>query len=84
MMAQTETDTVYYKEYDKVFKGVSESRGLTLDFGDGTTAIWNVKEDKVDTGNVHEDGVYYSLQGTRVQNPSKGLYILNGKKVLIK
>ncbi|MBR6842040.1 MAG: hypothetical protein IKM77_07065 [Prevotella sp.] len=60
------------------------SRGLSLDFGDGTTAIWSVKEDKVDTGNVREDGVYYTLQGTRVQNPSKGLYILNGKKVIVK
>lgn len=60
------------------------SRGITLDFGDGTTAILNVISDKVDTGNVREDGVYYTLQGTRVQNPSKGLYILNGKKVIVK
>ena len=60
------------------------SRGITLDFGDGTTAILDVMNDKVDTGNAREDGVYYTLQGTRVQNPSKGLYILNGKKVLIK
>ncbi len=82
--------TVYYhrlaahKAYLEISAGVSESRGLTLDFGDGTTAIWNVKEDKVDTGNVREDGVYYTLQGTRVQNPTKGLYVVNGKKVIIK
>lgn len=62
----------------------SQSRGITLDFGDGTTTILDVMSDKVDTGNVREDGVYYTLQGTRVQNPSKGLYILNGKKVFIK
>lgn len=74
----------YLETTDDYTPGVSSSRGLTLDFGDGTTAIWNVKGDKIDTGNVREDGVYYTLQGTRVQNPSKGLYILNGKKVFIK
>ena len=31
-----------------------------------------------------QDGVYYNLQGQRVDNPTKGLYIVNGKKVIIK
>ena len=31
-----------------------------------------------------EDGTAYDLQGRRVNNTSKGLYILNGKKVLVK
>ena len=30
------------------------------------------------------DAVVYDLQGRRVQNPAKGLYIVNGKKVIIK
>ena len=30
------------------------------------------------------DAVVYDLQGRRVQNPTKGLYIVNGKKVVIK
>ena len=30
------------------------------------------------------DGVVYDLQGSRVVNPTKGLYIVNGKKVIIK
>ena len=30
------------------------------------------------------DAVVYDLQGRRVQNPTKGLYIVNGKKVIIK
>lgn len=30
------------------------------------------------------DGTIYSLQGIKVSNPSKGLYIQNGKKVIIK
>ena len=31
-----------------------------------------------------ENGAYYDLQGRRVAQPTKGLYILNGKKVMIK
>lgn len=30
------------------------------------------------------DNVYYDLRGQRVANPTKGLYIVNGKKVVIK
>lgn len=30
------------------------------------------------------DNVYYSLDGMRVNNPSKGLYVVNGKKVVLK
>lgn len=43
----------------------------------GTTAIKNIKVGK-------EDNIYYDLQGRRVLYPKKGLYILNGKKVIIK
>ena len=31
-----------------------------------------------------EDSVLYNLSGQRVENPTKGLYIVNGKKVIIK
>lgn len=30
------------------------------------------------------DGVFYNLQGMRVENPTHGIYIVNGKKVIIK
>ncbi len=30
------------------------------------------------------DGVYYNLQGVRVMNPQKGIYIKDGKKIVIK
>jgi len=61
------------------------TRGITLDFGDGTTAILKV----IDDGDARQigknDGKYYTLQGTSMQAPTrKGLYILNGKKVLVK
>ena len=47
--------------------------------GDGTTSIKNL------TPALSEgEGVYYTLQGQRVAKPGKGLYIRNGKKVVIK
>lgn len=49
----------------------------TLDLDGDVTAIKNIK---VGT----EDNVYYDLQGRRVLYPTKGLYIVNGKKVIIK
>jgi hypothetical protein len=30
-----------------------------------------------------EDGAYYTLNGVKVENPSKGIYIKNGKKVIL-
>ncbi len=57
---------------------------LMFDFSNGTTAIMDVFQDEMKQQPVQEDGVYYTLQGTRVQNPTKGLYILNGKKIIVK
>jgi hypothetical protein len=38
----------------------------------------------IDNGQLTIDNVVYDLQGRRVQNPTKGFYIVNGKKVVIK
>ena len=46
--------------------------------GEGTTGIEEVK------GENGEVKTIYDLQGRKVEVPSKGLYIINGKKVLIK
>ncbi len=49
----------------------------TLNFASGTTGINGTRSaDKA-------DGAYYSLNGQRVVNPTKGLYIRNGKKVIL-
>ena len=50
---------------------------VTLSLTSGTTAIKSVN------GNRMEDGAYYSLNGVKVENPSKGIYIKNGKKVIL-
>ena len=34
--------------------------------------------------NLLENGVFYTLQGIPVKNPTKGIYIFNGKKVYVK
>ena len=59
--------------------GTAGTRGLTIDFGNGTTDI------SPKTAEVFDSGEWFDLQGRRIEKPQKkGLYILNGKKVIIK
>ena len=44
---------------------------------DGTTGIENVEGQS-------EGTVVYDLMGRRVENPTRGIYVINGKKVLVK
>ena len=56
--------------------------GATIEFidEDGTTTI-----NEHELNESHElSGAVYDLQGRKVANPSKGLYIVNGRKVVIK
>ena len=55
---------------------VSAAR-INIDFDDAT-AIETVKAQNV------ENGQFFNLAGQRVAQPTKGLYIVNGKKVIIK
>lgn len=49
------------------------------DIDDNTsTGITTIKD------NIVKDNVYYNMQGIRVVNPTKGIYIFNGKKILVK
>ena len=68
------------------------ARTINLDFGDGeTTQITTTNY----TNDTNSDGMYYDLQGRKVTKPAlratlspsglrKGLYIVNGRKVVIK
>ena len=51
---------------------------LAITGNEGTTGIVNVNRETI-TNNQ-----YYTLDGRRVENPSNGIYIVNGKKVVIK
>jgi len=51
--------------------------GISFDDGD-TTSIMDIQPSTLNAQPI------YDLSGRRVQNPTKGLYIVNGKKVVIK
>ena len=50
--------------------------------GGGSGAITGIEA--VKEAKTAEDGAWYTIQGQRVAQPTKGLYIHNGKKVVIK
>ena len=68
----------YILEEPEIIKMPISFRSIGND-GDGTTGI----KDQSSKFNVPSDA-YYTLQGQRVMNPAKGLYIKNGKKVIVK
>ena len=67
---------IYDEEVDTEDPGMQLSNKYYFDFS-GTTAIEPVV-------NEVEKNVYYDLSGRRVENPTQGIYIVNGKKVLVK
>lgn len=50
-----------------------------MDAGSETTGITNAT-----AASAQADGIYYNLQGMRVSNPASGLYIVGGKKVVVR
>ena len=68
------------RSYLPLAKGQATGGRLTICFDDEeTTGIARVNGESVAT-----DGAIYTLNGLRVEKPTKGLYIVNGKKVVIK
>jgi len=56
----------------------SSARALRIVYAGETTGIESIEHS---TMNIEH---YYDLQGRRVAQPTKGLYIVNGKKVMVK
>ena len=54
------------------------SNVIDIDLEGDVTGIENLKNDNLD------NAVFYDLNGHQVANPTKGLYIVNGKKVILK
>jgi hypothetical protein len=72
------TGTIPEQKCYLYLSGVSFTRGA-YDIGDGTTAI-----DATLIDNEETNDYWYDLQGRRIQKPTKaGLYIKNGKKVIV-
>jgi hypothetical protein len=63
-----------HKAYLNVPANVAAARAIYLDFG-GETGILETENGKVKIE-------IYDLSGRRVQNAEKGIYIVNGKKVV--
>jgi hypothetical protein len=55
-------------------------KALTIRFGGDADGILSVDAD----GNITENGAIFNLAGQRVNKAQKGIYIVNGKKVLVK
>lgn len=73
------------KEYEESEGQANRTKGMRIVFSDGsdwedntTTAISVVQQAKP------ADNAYYTLQGVRVAAPAKGIYIHNGKKIIIR
>ena len=67
------------KAYLKVLTSALSGARLDLVFGDESTGI-----KVIDNGQMSIDNQVYNLQGQRVEKATKGLYIVDGKKVLVK
>ena len=76
--ASDATNTI--KPFRAYFVSDSNASALTLDFGGETTGIISLTPSPSPKG----EGSVYNLNGQRVAQPTKGLYIVNGKKVVIK
>ena len=70
--------TTYYRAFLADNRAGSSARALTLSFGDETTGIQNAMSESQQTDEV------YDLQGRLVKTPTKGIYVKNGKKMIIK
>ncbi|MDE5869558.1 MAG: hypothetical protein K2H18_04940, partial [Muribaculaceae bacterium] len=67
-----------YSAYVKITNPAVKSVSFTVD-GDIVTGI-----EEVITDGFGENDVIYNLQGVGVKNPEKGIYIVNGKKIVVK
>lgn len=69
------------KAYLHLAAAPSDARMLEIDIDGISTGINMVNGEGL---KVNGSETYYDLQGRRVLNPTKGLYIVNGKKVIMK
>ena len=77
----TDTKTSYYRAFLADGRGAT-ARELSLSFDDDVTSI--SEELRVKNEELTSTAGYFNLAGQRVAQPTRGLYIVNGKKVVIK
>ena len=74
-------EDTYLDAYKCYLTAEAEAHILNIVFDEGETTAINTVENKPA---VINDNRYYNLAGQQVCNPGKGLYIVNGKKFVIK
>ena len=77
----TGTELAANKAFFQVDGTTVEGRSFVMVFDGETTGIDALL---IDNGQLTIDNAVYNLNGQRVMNPAKGLYIVNGRKVVIK
>jgi hypothetical protein len=73
------TDMKGFRAYFLLKNVPTEAKGFALNMGDETTGIGLTPNPSPEG-----DGSTYDLQGRKVNAAQKGVYIKNGKKVIIK
>lgn len=73
------TGNSHIKPLRAYFENVPAGARIMFWDDEDVTAVTDVRRDVNDV-----KGEYYDLQGRKVANPTKGLYIVNGKKVIIR
>ncbi len=76
-LVETGTTIPANKAYYKYASSSAARSFLYMETGDEATAIDGIEH-------TEDDGTIYDLQGRIVTNPGKGVYIKNGKKIIIK
>jgi hypothetical protein len=76
-----EANTIKITSFRAYLTAPTTSRSLKIVYADESTDIQEVKNSGREELKSEE---YYNLSGQRVSKPTKGLYIVNGKKVAIK
>lgn len=73
----------YFQLHNRVGGSADQARAFCINFGDGETT--GVMPIRLENGSTIAGGAIYDLQGRKVQDPTrKGIYMMNGKKVVIK
>ena len=68
-----------YFEFVEILSSVDNAASaITLRIGEETTGLEALQN------GVAADGRVYDLQGRMIENPGKGIYIKNNKKIIIK
>ena len=80
-------DNHYMKERNRLLNNYFPSRSAKVlkdiqTFIEEKTGITGIKD--IPVADKYAGNAYYNISGQRVASPSKGIYICNGKKVLIK